>query len=96
VTPSQLTTPALSLTYHQDPGHGWVEIERDLAQRLLGDDFQRISPYSYQLGQRIFLEEDCDAGLLVDACKRAGITLDLRDAHCNSESFIRNLPSFLG
>lgn len=44
--------------FHHDPGHGWLEVTRqDLVD--LGID-QKISPYSYQNGQDVFLEEDCD------------------------------------
>lgn len=87
---------ALTLPYHQDPGHGWIAIPRSLARRLLGPDFHRISPFSYQQASTglLFLEEDCDAALLLAACRRQAIALTLTDVHCNSDSPIRHLPSF--
>jgi len=87
------------INYHQDPGHGWLQVSRTEAKKLLGPDFKRISPYSYQRGSRgpdavVFLEEDCDAGLLLRALERAGIQPEIIDRHSNTDSFIRNLPSF--
>lgn len=94
---SRQTLPAaLELPYHQDPGHGWIAIPRTLARQLLGPDFRRISPFSYQQRSTglLFLEEDRDAALLIAACERHGIALATREQHSNSDSFIRNLPSF--
>ena len=49
----------MNWTFHSDPGHGWLEVARaDLeALGLLSS----ISHYSYQRGERVYLEEDCDA-----------------------------------
>ena len=94
--PATTLPKTLTLPYHQDPGHGWIAVPRTLARQLLGPDFARISPYSYQQRSTglVFLEEDRDAGLLVEACKRRGIELTLSEHHSNHESSIRNLPPF--
>ena len=53
------------LYYHTDPGHGWLAVKRKLINQLgIG---QRISSCSYQNGGTVYLEEDCDAGLFIDA-----------------------------
>ena len=45
---------------HDDPGHGWLEVqESDLKE--LGATVNDFSGYSYRKGNRLFLEEDCDA-----------------------------------
>ena len=45
---------------HDDPGHGWLEVqESDLKE--LGLKVADFSGYSYRKGNRLFLEEDCDA-----------------------------------
>ena len=46
---------------HDDAGHGWLEVkESDLKE--LGLKVADFSAYSYRKGNRLFLEEDCDAG----------------------------------
>lgn len=84
----------LTLTYHQDPGHGWIEIPRTLARQVLGSAYSRISPCSYRRGNQLFLEEDCDAPLLLNAARAAGLTVHLNEQHINQDSFIRSLPPF--
>lgn len=51
--------------YIQDFGHGWVRVPRQEIERL-GIE-KDISVFSYQKGRNVFLEEDCDMQILVDA-----------------------------
>jgi hypothetical protein len=51
--------------YIQDSGHGWVRVPRQEIERL-GIE-KDITTYSYQKGRNVFLEEDCDMQILVDA-----------------------------
>lgn len=45
-------------TFTQDAGHGWLSVKR---QELLDlGIYDQISHYSYQRGQTVYLEEDCD------------------------------------
>lgn len=53
---------------HDDPGHGWLEVGlADL--KLIDSSVKDYSPYSYRKGNRLFLEEDCDASKFVEAWK---------------------------
>lgn len=45
-------------TFHHDPGHSWLEVPRHELHQL-GID-HTISHYSYQNGDFVYLEEDCD------------------------------------
>ena len=45
-------------TFHSDAGHGWLEVNREDLVAL--DITSKITPYSYQKGDKVFLEEDCD------------------------------------
>lgn len=64
---------ASSFTFHQDGGHGYIEVGLDLLQYL--GIHQNISGYSYITGptqgeminKRVFLEEDQDASLFMYA-----------------------------
>jgi hypothetical protein len=47
--------------FHSDCGHGWLEVPRaELVALGIAD---KISHYSYQKGDRVYLEEDCDAAV---------------------------------
>jgi len=52
-------------THHQDPGHGWLEVPR--AELDVLGLLPKISAYSYQNGEQVFLEEDRDMALFGDA-----------------------------
>jgi hypothetical protein len=77
-------------TYHQDPGHGWIEVPLSEVDRL----GIRPSPYSYRTDEAAYLEEDCDAGLFIEAKKAKGEPYQFREVHSNRDSFIRNLNRF--
>jgi hypothetical protein len=59
-----------SFVFRADAGHGWLIVARaDLA--ALGLTEADITPYSYQNGDRLALEEDCDAQTFVTAYEAA-------------------------
>jgi hypothetical protein len=47
-----------SKTFYQDDGHGWLEVPRKECAEL--GILDKISGYSYQKGDFLYLEEDCD------------------------------------
>ena len=52
----------------EDAGHGWLAVPYKHLQGLrIVDD---ISQYSYRDGVMCYLEEDCDAGVFLDAYRR--------------------------
>ena len=85
----------MMLTLFNDPGHAWLRVNRSIAKHLMGELFNRISPYSYQFNEYIYLEEDCDAGLLLQALKSQGIAYTIKENYCNNESRIRSYSSFI-
>jgi hypothetical protein len=78
------------LIFHNDPGHGWVAVRRTLIQRL----GVVPTPYSFQRGATVYLEEDCDAGALIRALKDAGETYELLDRCVNHSSRIRGYTRY--
>ena len=54
-----------TFTFHTDPGHAWLEVPRKMLTEL-GIDSE-ITGYSYQSGDHVYLEEDCDAVAFVKA-----------------------------
>lgn len=63
---------AMRLPFYTDPGHGWLRVTRTLVDHL--GCAQQITPYSYQRGRYVYLEEDCDAPLVLRALKEQGVT----------------------
>jgi len=59
----------MKLNVYNDPGHGWVAIKRSVLIKL-GIE-HKITSYSYQRGQTVYLEEDCDASTLISAARDA-------------------------
>jgi len=77
-------------TFHQDPGHGWLAVPLEELTRL------KITPsrYSYRDASTAYLEEDCDAGLWIEAKKAAGEPYRIKEQHTNRDHWIRNLNRF--
>lgn len=77
-------TKSLTLNFYQDPGHAWAKIAIKKLQQL--GIAGQISRYSYMRGQYVYLEEDCDLGLLFKTCSAAGINLKLKSFVCRERS----------
>ena len=81
----------MKFTFYSDAGHGWLKVKRSVLNEY--NVASEISTYSYQKGDYVYLEEDCDAGKLLNAVKAAGVEVEISEV--NSErSQIRNYYSF--
>ena len=78
----------MQLQVYTDPGHGWVKVKKELLVKLGIET--KISRYSYQRGEFAYLEEDCDAGLLINALKEHSINYSFKTNNSNKSSKIRN------
>lgn len=78
-------------THYSDPSHGWIAVTQDDLQSV-GININMLSPYSYQYGTTIYLEEDCDAGLFLSALEAAGVQFKVVNKHTNKHHMIRNFP----
>jgi len=82
-----------TLTLHNDPSHGWLEVKRSDLIALKIED--QISRFSYEKGSKVYLEEDCDMTRYIRAAARAGWKVDIDySVHTNSDSFIRLLKAY--
>lgn len=79
--------------FHEDPGHGWVEVN---ISELVALGIQRkISRYSYRYGNVCYLEEDCDAPLWLEAMKSAGREVELVFVNYpRNEAPLRKYPNY--
>ena len=83
----------ITLSYYQDPGHGWIKVPLKLIGTLGIED--KITRYSYMRGLFAYLEEDCDAATLFKAADAIGLKIVLREYHTNKQSKIRSYASYL-
>ena len=80
----------LALTFHTDLGHGWLEVDRSLIELFNLD----ISDYSYIKGTKAYLEEDRDAGKLIDVLRAKHIEYKTTNKHFEGNHPIRNYRRF--
>ena len=82
-----------NLIFYSDPGHAWLKVSKwDLKELDIAD---KISRYSYMNGNNAYLEEDCDAGIYLNALKNIGLNYNIEEkvSH-NLESVIRSYNSY--
>lgn len=82
----------MKLKFYADPSHGWLAVKRTVLQQL--GILHQITPYSYEKGATVYLEEDADATLFVETAKKMGIEFDIDYKHTNGRSPVRSYKSF--
>lgn len=60
-------TATKTFKFYSDAGHGWLAVKRSILVEL--GCLAEITPYSYEKGATVYLEEDCDATTFVKAFK---------------------------
>lgn len=85
---------------HEDSGHGWLEVKKDLLVKLgISND---ISIFSYMKGDKAYLEEDGDLSVFIKALENLGYTRvqlmtflnSVPRFHTNEASVIRSYESY--
>jgi hypothetical protein len=83
----------MKLKFYADAGHGWLAVKRDLLTALGIAD--KITPFSYQRGKTVYLEEDCDCATFTLAMETAKIRWSIDgDARYSNRSPIRSYASY--
>lgn len=82
----------MTFTYFTDPGHGWVCVRKSVLNEL--GIANKITPYSYMRADFAYLEEDCDAALLLDVLKDSGVKVELNRKTSNRSSRIRSYQQY--
>ena len=78
-------------TFYEDPGHGWLAVKRGELERL--NILSKISSFSYQNGGTVYLEEDCDARVFVNAKEERKETVTIKQKY-QENTPIRHYNSF--
>lgn len=82
----------MNITHYCDPGHGWMKVSKELLIKL-GIEKQ-ITAWSFERGEYAYLEEDCDASLLLKTLDLNKIEWKIKTSHTNKRSRIRNYKRF--
>ena len=79
------------IPFISDPSHGWGRVVRGAIEDVGIAD--KISRYSYQEGVFVYLEEDCDLYLFINALEQRGYKVKL-DTQNVERTHIRGLPRY--
>lgn len=85
------------LVWVSDAGHAWLSVAIEDVKEL-GLSPASFSVYSYvsRVSKRLYLEEDCDAGVFLNAySNKFGKMPEIRKGRPVDRSFVRSLPSIL-
>ena len=72
---------------HSDSSHSWLAVK--LSELKMLDIETSISSFSRVKGKTAYLEEDCDAGVFIQAMKDKGIDVEVREGPQRERSPIR-------
>lgn len=81
-----------TIIVYSDPGHAWGKVKRSVLHNLgIADS---ISPYSYQRGEYVYLEEDCDLSALCMALNQRNTRIKFVEKSTNRDSRIRSYQRY--
>jgi hypothetical protein len=78
--------------FFSDPSHGYIEVPLAELQSL-GID-KDISSYSYANNGLVYLEEDCDYSVFIEAKAKANEPFDYDMIHLNDDAPCRGYPRY--
>jgi hypothetical protein len=79
----------LTLTWHFDPGHAWLQVHRETLEDF-NFDASDFSEFSYADSHYLYLEEDCDAGKFMRAVGDKA-EIEFKERECDSTFNVRAL-----
>ncbi len=87
-----MTQKTFTVTVYSDPAHAWAKVKRQVLINL--GIANKISRYSYQLRDNVYLEEDCDLYALHQALDAQGVRLKYVEKHTDKPSRIRSYQRY--
>lgn len=81
-----------TIIVYSDAGHAWGKVKRQVLVNLgLAD---KVSAYSYQYKDNVYLEEDCDLSLLCSTLTALDTRIKFVEKHTNNTSRIRSYSRY--
>lgn len=87
-----MTKKTFTIIMYSDPGHAWGKVKRQVLVNLGIAD--KISRYSYQYKDNVYLEEDCDLSLFSDALNKLDTRIKFVEKTTNKTSRIRSYDRY--
>ena len=79
-------------TFYEDPGHGWLAVPLgNLVELGVAD---KITGYSYLIGNMAYLEEDCDMSVFLLAFREKFGKFPAFKQKYQEVTMIRNYPNY--
>jgi len=90
-----MKTKTINYRWYTDPGHAWLRVSTAVCKDL--GILDRVSQFSYQSrqGTYLYLEEDCDAGLFLQAVKDKQLPCHMLPTRYEDRSRVRHLPNYM-
>jgi len=82
----------MKFDFHYDAGHGWLKVTIQEIKSLGIDN--KISSCSYRQGNDVYLEEDCDASIFIDAFNKIPGNVSFNEIYDGKYSFVRSLNPY--
>ena len=83
---------SFTIIMYSDPGHAWGKVKRQVLVNLGIAD--KISRYSYQYKDNVYLEEDCDLTLLYDTLLKLDTNIKFVEKYSKNSSRIRSYDKY--
>ena len=81
-----------TVTVYSDLGHAWAKVKRSVLHNLgIAND---ITSYSYQRGEYVYLEEDCDLTTLCMALNQRNTRVKFVEKRTDRDSRIRSYERY--
>lgn len=83
----------MDIIFYSDAGHGWGVVHRK--ELIKYNVIDKITKYSYQKGDWVYLEEDCDLYMFIQAVEKTGQKVTLKCRRSTQRSRIRDYQRFV-
>jgi hypothetical protein len=87
-----MTQKTFTVTVYSDAGHAWAKVKRQVLINL--GIANKITRYSYQFKDNVYLEEDCDLYLLHQTLDAQDVRLKYVEKHTDKSSKIRSYERY--
>lgn len=77
---------------YSDPGHAWGKVKRKVLDNLGIAD--KVTAFSYQFNDNVYLEEDCDLSLLLGELRKHNTKVVFTEKHTERRSKIRSYQRY--
>ena len=81
-----------TIIVYSDRGHAWGKVKRQVLINL--GIANKISRYSYQYKDNVYLEEDCDLSLLLQRLHSDNVSIKWVTKHTDGDSKIRSYERY--